>query len=528
MEKKQINKKKQSMAISVAIAIVIGIIWQLIGWKGTHSYTRFSFTGALIIAGVAWFISLHFTVGLRKLYDYIIDRRFSLSIIMIVVTIFFEGFQTSIGAKEFLFTRTSTYGPIWSIRFYLMILISYEFFMTITKNNKYVSFIGAIVITFSGHVQYMFNYTNAIILGEFGIVSLKKYIENVLLLHSNSNQKDVYRQRKNVWLVLMCISGLIYSLTFESFLVSYGYVFLALIIWQIASNAKELRNAHEYKKLVFIQIVILATIYIIKRFIYTRIDGLIVYDRNVFGTFDYLYTMFLPFYEIEYPELLASFLSLFPIPLFIALYCLYSDDKGVEFLMPIAVVCVLEAIIYMSADEGIMATIKSIALFNGVNRNVLLNAINYTNLLLIFYFITNFEDKFFSFRWTIRITIISSVLAFIMLRRPEEIASRFHLTILSIEFCLLLFTFLNFDDRRYKTLFLAALIAFTVIPSAFIYPIAGGGKFLVPPEKEISIDENINMEDSDLVTGSPEEYSEIPSESGEIVDEPNLSNPNTR
>ena len=168
---------------------------------------------------------------------------------------------------------------------------------------------------------------------------------------------------------------------------------------------------------------------------------------------------------------------------------------------------------------GIMATIKSIALFNGVNRNVLLNAINYTNLLLIFYFITNFEDKFFSFRWTIRITIISSVLAFIMLRRPEEIASSFHLTILSIEFCLLLFTFLNFDDRRYKTLFLAALIAFTVIPNAFIYPIAGR-KFLVHPEEEISIDENINMEDPDLVTGSPEEYSEIPSESGEIVDEP--------
>jgi len=518
MKKKQINKQKQSMVICIVIAFVIGIIWQLVGWKGTHT-TKFSLSGALIIAGVAWFILLHFTVGVKKLYDYIIDRRFSLSIIMIVVTVFFEFFQTPFGAKEFLLSKTTMYGPIWNIRFYLMLLVTYEFFMAITKNSKYTSFIGAIVVTFSGHVQYMFNYTNAIILGEFGIVCLKKYIENVLLLHSNSNQKNIYKQRKNVWLVLMCISGMLYSITFESLLVSYGYVFLALIIWQITSNARELKEARELKKLVVVQIAILAVIYIVKRFVYTRIDGLLVYDRNVFGAFDYLYTMFLPFHEIECSYLLASFISLFPIPLFIALYCLYSDDKGVEFLMPVAVVCVLEAIIYMSADEGIMATIKSIALFNGVNRNVLLSAINYTNLLLIFYFITNFEDKFFSFRWTIRITIISSVFAFIMLRRPEEIASSFHLTILSIEFCLLLFTFLNFDDKRYKGLFLAALIGFTVIPCIFINPIVGG-KHIVYDEEKSSINENIDPEDPDLVAESPEEYSEIPSESGEIVDEP--------
>ncbi len=473
MKKEKINKQKRSMAICIAIAFVVGLIWQLIGLKGTHTYSKFMFSSVLISAGIVWFILLHFVVGFKKMYSYIIDRRYSLSIIMIVVTTVLEFFQTSYGAKDFFFSRIVPYGLLWNIRFYLMILVTYEFLMAITKNSKYVSFIGAIVITFSGHIQYMFNYIDAIILGEFGVVCLKKYIENVLLLHSNSSNKDVYKLRKNVWLVLMCIGGLIYSFMFQSFMVAYGYVFLALIIWLLVSNAKDLKEAHEFKKIVLVQCIILAVIYIISQFIYTRVDGLVAYDRNVFGTFDYLFTMFLPFKGIEYSELLASFLSLFPIPLFIALYCLYSDDKGVDFLMPMAVVCVLEAILYMSSDEGAMTTIKSLALFKYVNRNVLLSAINYTNLLLIFYFITNFDDKFFSFKWTIRITIIASVLAFMMLKRPDEISSSFHLTILSIEFCLLLFTFLNFDDKRYKGLFLAALIGFTVIPSLFIYPILG-------------------------------------------------------
>ena len=498
MERGKDSKQKKVVEKCAIVALIVGIITEIMCSKAIHIFTKFSFSRALIISGIIWFIVLHFTINIKKLYGYIIDRRFSLSIIMILITTFLELFQTSNSVFEFLFSRSVEHGLIWNIRFYLMILITYELFMVITKNSKYVSFIGAIVVTFSGHVQYMFNYMDAIILGEFGVVCLKKYIDNVILAHSNPS-KQVYGQRKIVWMILMIIDGIIYSLMFESFVVAYGYVFLSLIIWQLVANYKELMEIGEFKKLVLIQVAIIAVIYIINMFIYSRIDGLIMYDRGVFGTFDYLYTILLPFKNIENKYLIASMVSLFPIPLFMALYCLYKDDKGVDFLMPVAVICVLEAIVYMSSNEGAMATIKSLTLFTNVNRNVLLNAINYTNILLIFYFITNFEEKFFSFRWTIRITILSSIVAFLMLRRPEEISSNIYLTILSIEFCLLLFTFLNFDDKRYKGLFLATLIGITVFSGSFIHPIIKDKDYVLSEEELRKINGETEESDYDVL-----------------------------
>ena len=104
MEREKDTKQKKKILGCAIVALAVGIIIELICSKGTHVFTKFSFSRSFIISGLICFIFLHFILNMRKMYDFIIKRRFSLSIIMIVVTTVLELFQSSYGITTFLFS----------------------------------------------------------------------------------------------------------------------------------------------------------------------------------------------------------------------------------------------------------------------------------------------------------------------------------------------------------------------------------------------------------------------------------------
>ena len=465
------NKIRKKCMIAFLITLVIGLIIEIICDK-TKVFSGFSFSRMLVISTLIWYAAIHFIVGFKRLYTIMIDNRFLISFVMIILTTLVEMPQNPDGILDSLISPNTRFGLIWNIRFYALLLVSFEMFRIITKDSKYISFFGALILVFSGHVQYMFNFMNTLIIGEFGFVCVKKYFDYLKKVarmpDSESFQIGRIKLDSKFWPVLIVITGVLYSLTYESFAISYGYVFLGLIVWQIIIDWKELKKIGSLKIALIPLLVVLFENIIVKGFLYKNNEQMIMYGRGVFGIFDYLYTVFIPFKNIAYGEMLASIVSLYPIPLLIALLCLYKDEKHIEFLLPMAVVCVFESITYFSNGEGIFETINKISLFSMVNVNVLLCAINYSNLLMIFYFITNYDEKIFSFKVTIRLTLIISIVAFMMLNRPDELASDIYKYLLITEFVLLLFTFLNYDDKKYRGLFIATLLIISVLTGSSV------------------------------------------------------------
>lgn len=496
-ENYQIVTKKAKKSFLVAVAI--GLLLEFFCSSVIKVVGPFTVSRAIITIGIVWFVILHFYLGIKNLYTFIIDRRIFISLIMIVLTTILEMLQNNTAFLDVILYKTIPYGLTWNIRFYMLLLVTFEFFMIMTDRQKYLSFIFTIIVAFSGNMQYMFNYINAVIIGEMGIIFLHNYIRALL---SNKPNKT----EDKVWLILMIISGILYGFTYDSFLIAFGYIFLALTFWLLIKNWKELKSQNKLINVILPIVGITIYMVVLKMFILTGsrniIEDIPVYDRGIFGVFDYLYTFFIPFVDIQGGPLLASYLSIFPIPLLITLYCLYKEEKHVEFLLPMAVVSTIEVILYMMRGEGVFEVINKVTLFSKVNSNILLHAINYTNLLMMFYFAANYQCKFFSFKHTIRITIVASAVMFLVLNRPEELSSNLYLYFFSAEFCLLTFTFLNIDDEKYKKVFLSALLIFTVVSGAFVHPVINRGLDTVSQIPEAT--ENDVTYDSYEIMGEPE------------------------
>ena len=143
----------------------------------------------------------------------------------------------------------------------------------------------------------------------------------------------------------------------------------------------------------------------------------------------------------------------------LALYYLFNKDDNTEFLLPLTIVCVLETVFITS---GFPEIIERLTLFSKVDSLACALAINFSNLLILLYFLENIKGKLFKFKNTIRITIVL-ICMLIFVERPIAFSSLKFLYLIVAELCLLVFLFLNYDDKKYKKVFLFFLLVTTLI-----------------------------------------------------------------
>ena len=117
---------------------------------------------------------LALNIKMKKIYEVIIKNRYIFSIAMIFLSTIFGFFINSIGIKEWIFTTDKVLSLWWNIKFYSLILVSYELFYIITNKRKGTSLVGAIVITFSSFVQLNFTRVDSLIIGELIVVLIFK------------------------------------------------------------------------------------------------------------------------------------------------------------------------------------------------------------------------------------------------------------------------------------------------------------------------------------------------------------------
>lgn len=387
----------------------------------------------------------------------IIEKRYKISAILIIISSLVGFFFSSLDIKDWIFSIDKVFSPLWNIKFYSLLLISYELFLILTDENKNMSAVGAVVILFSGLVQWNFKNIESLILLELITVLVQKFFE----------YKKTYQ--KSIIAILAIISSILLVFTYTPYVISFGYIFIALIVWILIKNKENILK-NKLSNIIGIITIILSILGIV--ILSCNIEGHTeslerYYRTGISYVFNYLYNILLPFNDVEEKAVLGSFISIFPIPMLVSLYYLFSKEKHAEFLLPITIVSVLETIYCIS---GLPAIFENITLFSKTDISCVAPAINFANLLIIFYFLGNVKEKIIKFKNTIRISL-AIVCILIFIERPVAFATNSYLYLFVAELCLLVFLFLNYDDKKYRNVFLFFLCLITLIsglPVSFI------------------------------------------------------------
>lgn len=336
----------------------------------------------------------------------------------------------------------------WGIKFLVLVLASYELFLIITNENKKLSIIGSIVLSFSGTVQWNLNNIDALIVGEIIIVLISKFFK-----------KDKISQKILISLcVVLC--SVLYMFTFRPYAVPFGYLFLGLIIWITLKNKENLKN----KKICVLGIltIIFSVIGMTIAGVYFNNNNIEYSDMNLAGfsmLFSYLYNFMLPFENFEGQELLASVVSVFPLPMIVALYYMYKKEEHLEFLLPITTITVLETVFCIS---GFPEIIDKVTLFSEVTSLRAASSVQIANLFILFYFLANVKEELFKIKSAMRITIACACVL-IFIKMPTIYKDKIFMYIFAAEMSLLSFLLLNFNDKKYQKVFLFFLVLITLI-----------------------------------------------------------------
>lgn len=348
---------------------------------------------------------------------------------------------------------------VWNIiKFVALVLASYNLFSIITNKNKKTSIAGTIVLAFSGCVLWNLNKIDAIILGEIIVGLIYKIINETKL-------------RKIIPMSIgIILSSIVYMYTFRPFAISFGYLFFALILWIIAKNIKELKK--NKTKIIILSVTIVVSIVgaICAEMFFSKPYGDYIETNmtvGISGLFTYLYTPLLPFNDITDSGLWAGIISIFPVPMCIALYYMYKKEEHTEFLLPVVFITVLETVYCISGFPEIIA---KFTMLSSVSPLRVIPAVQLANIFILFYFLENIKDSTFSMKYAIRITVITiCVLAFI--KYPSMFSTRKFLYLFVAEMSLLVFMFLNYSDKNYKKIFLILLCVISLIggiPAIFL------------------------------------------------------------
>ncbi len=340
---------------------------------------------------------------------------------------------------------------VWLVvKFIALVFTSFELFSIITNKNKKMSIAGTLVLAFSGCVMWNLDKIDSIVLGSLITVLIHKIIE-----------EKSYKKIIPMMLIIIA-SSVVYMYTFRPFAISFGYVFLSLIVWLIVKNIKEIK-ANKSKTIIICLTIGLSIIGAIcaEVFFGNVYKDYIEYNMTagISGIFTYLYTPLLAFNDVSNPDIWAGIASIFPIPMCIALYYMYKKEEHSEFLLPITIVTVFETVYCIS---GFPEIINKFTMLSEVSAVRVVPAVQLANLFVIFYFLGNVKDFSFRLSHQMRFTVISiCILAFI--KYPTQFSGLKFLYLFAAELTLLTFLFLNYLDKNYQKIFLILLTIFSAL-----------------------------------------------------------------
>ncbi len=364
----------------------------------------------------------------------------------------------------------------WYIRLTAMLLGSYELCLILTKRNKKVSLAGMIAITFSAAVQWWYC-MDTLIWGQIAIVLIDKFM--------NTDKK----RNKYLCALGILISGLSYVFVFyPAWQVSFGYVFLAMLVWLLIKNIKYGNYKFTKHDVAVICITILCMVLLLGRWYMISKDTLVAEmstdypgERNEVGggaynLYSYFYDIFFTFEEFLNPCEYSSMLSFYPIPLILGLIYVIRNKKDLHFWIPMLVVGGFLSIWCVFGFPSILAKITKMSMTTAGRVTIPLGTVCIYTLI---YLMGNFEkgDKLLNKKLTYFIALFSTLFIIYKAKTTIGYAQDFHyldkfkLLLGGEIFLVAIFGILNLNDEKIKDYTIYGIIAIALMSGLRVNPV---------------------------------------------------------
>ena len=364
----------------------------------------------------------------------------------------------------------------WYARLVAMMLGSYELCLILTKRNKKVSLCGMIVITFSAAVQWWYC-MQVLIWGQIVVVLVDKFM--------TTNKK----RNKYLCALGILVSGLSYIFEFyPAWQISFGYVFLALIIWILIKNIKYGNYRFTKHDVAVIVITLLCIALLLGRWYMLSKDTLAAEmntdypgERNEVGggalnLYSYFYNIFFPTEEYLNPCEYSSMLSLFPIPLILGLIYVIRNKKDLHFWIPMLVVGGFLSIWCVYGFPEFLAVLTKMSMSTAGRASIPLGTVC---IYMLIYLIGNFEkdDKLINKKLSYVLSGIFILFIIYKAKTTIGFAEEFHYLdkfkiLLGGEiFLALIFGVLNINNEKIKNYTIYGLIAVALITGLGVNPV---------------------------------------------------------
>ena len=295
----------------------------------------------------------------------------------------------------------------WNGRLIFLFLVTFEFFMIITRRNKLLSLLGSFLIVYSPPIQWWFStdLIEEIFWCELGIISIYNFIKT---------DKIAIKSLLSV-VTGLCMAGFTLCL-YPAWILPFSYTFIAILIWIIYEN----KNEYKFKKidLIYLLVSIILAVSIVLSVIIPSQEALTSLANTVhpgqrrdFGG-EYLLNLF--YYLINYkvyplsnPCELSHFIGLFPLPAIITCLYLYKTKFKDKLCIGLLIV---QAIIIAYLAIGFTPFIAKITGFMMTTYRAAVVS-SFIDIILLLRLLSNTDDIKFNFKPLI--SFIYSVIVFI-------------------------------------------------------------------------------------------------------------------
>ena len=356
----------------------------------------------------------------------------------------------------------------WKQGFFCTRLIAFMvatnvFLKQLTNQDKVVSKWGTVIICLSSAVLSGVMNFDVITFGEFFLIFLNKLTDSEVSKNDNLKEKNM---KKALYVLGIFISILAYLFTFDlSLEIAFGYVFLALAIWIFIKNKKKYKITLKNCIIAIVLFILIITICCVVE----RITGLFSQAYEVYNTakigngltynFSYVYNFLLPYKDSGTNYNFVSMLSVFPVPIILAMVYLYKKEKHEEFLFPMICVIALEFIYSMVNLPNIINIITGLSLVSVKDATL---GVAIANIYVFLYMYANVEEEAISFTSAIRITLLLIILNFFV-PHASKYSARAYDYLFTVVFTLESFLMLCYTDNKYKKVSLWFLALMTII-----------------------------------------------------------------
>ena len=373
------------------------------------------------------------------------------------------------------------YSFLWAASIIALLLVSFEFCMVISKNNKLASLLGMLLISFSASTQWWQCY-NIFTWGMLAIVLFDKF-----MLTKKFSTKILCS-------IGIFISGISYIFYFyPTWQVPYGYIYLAVLIWVVIKNWKEYKI--NKKDILLIIAIILAIGAILGIYFVKSADALKLitgtdYPGKRFETggkeiktiFSYVYSIIFP-YKIDTignPCELSCMISFYPIPMLIALIYLVRNiktKKHFSFLIPMLIISIVYSIFMVF---GVNEMFAKITLLYMTPAGRLAVPLGFSQILLIVYMLGNFTREDIILKNEIikkAGTVLASIsIMYIALKTDMNILQNHPMYIYICGLILVygIYQIVNINEEKNKKRLIMLLIPVAILTGATVHPIQKG------------------------------------------------------